>query len=76
MRIDQGSSTTSSKSGVIAGSIVGGLIGLLVIVITVVALRKYELTCICKCARKESNGQALYEASAVSAINHDAINLT
>ncbi|XP_052269596.1 hemicentin-1-like isoform X3 [Dreissena polymorpha] len=72
MRIDQGSSTTSSKSGVIAGSIVGGLIGLLVIVITVVALRKYELTCICKCARKESNGQALYEASAVSAINHGA----
>ena len=49
---DQVSSASSSKAGVITGGIVGGLIGLLAILMTVVAIRKYELMLICKDVRK------------------------
>ncbi|KAH3699136.1 hypothetical protein DPMN_074090 [Dreissena polymorpha] len=69
--LDKVSSESSSKAGVIAGSIVGGLVGLFVVVMTVVALRKYELIFNCKCVRKpESTEKVLYEASAVLAINN------
>ncbi|KAH3768760.1 hypothetical protein DPMN_169977 [Dreissena polymorpha] len=68
---DQVSSASSSKAGVITGGIVGGLIGLLAILMTVVAIRKYELMLICKDVRKpESSGQVLYETPVVSAINN------